>query len=267
VLLTGEDEGYYQDYRDAATLLAKCLAEGFAYQGQISPRGHSRGEPSGDLPVTAFVYCLQNHDQIGNRAMGERLTVLADPEALRAAQAVLLLAPMIPLIFMGEEIGSTAPFLFFTDHNEDLAKLVREGRRREFAHFAAFQDEKRREAIPDPNAVATYELSRPDPQEADAETEALFRVLLGLRHRHIVPRIPGTVSIGAEALGTTGVLARWQLGDGAELILACNLGAEAVAVGPVGGAMLFESRDGDTEALLDGSLRGRCTVALLQERT
>ncbi len=266
VLLTGEDEGYYADYQDAAVLLAKCLSEGFAYQGQISPRGHVRGEPSGELPVTAFVFCLQNHDQIGNRAMGERLSVLADAEALRAAQALLLLAPMIPMIFMGEEYGSIAPFLFFTDHNEDLAKLVREGRRKEFAHFAAFQDEKRRAAIPDPNAKSTFELSIPDAADADPTVEAHFRVLLGLRHRHIIPRIPGTVSIGATALGTTGVLARWQLGDGAELILACNLGADGVAVEPVGGAMMFESKDGDAVALQDGFLRGRCTVALLQER-
>ncbi len=267
VLLTGETEGYYEDYQDAAILLAKCLAEGFAYQGQVSPRGHVRGEPSGELPTTAFVYCLQNHDQIGNRAMGERLTSLADPDALRAAQAVLLLAPMIPMLFMGEETGSTAPFLFFTDHSEELAKLVREGRRKEFAHFAAFQDAKRRAQIPDPNARATYELSAPDFSEEDPDTVAQTRILLGLRHRHIVPRLPGTVSISAVALGTTGVLARWQLGDGAELIIACNLGAAGVSVEPLGGAMMFESQPGDAEALREGSLRGRCTVALLQERT
>jgi maltooligosyltrehalose trehalohydrolase len=266
VLLTGESEGYYADYQDAASLLAKCLAEGFAYQGQLSPRGHARGEPSADLPTTAFVYCLQNHDQIGNRAMGERLTVLADAEALRAAQAVLLLAPMIPMVFMGEEYGATSPFLFFTDHNEELAKLVREGRRKEFAHFAAFQDERRRAQIPDPNAPATFHLSIPDPTVADRETEAHFRVLLGLRHRHVVPRIPGTRSISATPLAKTGVLARWQLGDGAELIIACNLGEAGVAVEPVGGAMMFESRPGDAEALGEGHLRGRCTVALLQER-
>ncbi len=267
VLLTGESEGYYADYQDAAGLLAKCLAEGFAYQGQVSPRGHRRGEPSGDLPTTAFVYCLQNHDQIGNRAMGERLTVLADPDALRAAQAVLLLAPMIPMLFMGEETGSTAPFLFFTDHNEELAGLVREGRRKEFAHFAAFQDARRRAQIPDPNAVATFEMSRPDWEDVDRETEAQMRVLLGLRHRHIIPRLPGTASLSAIPLAQSGVLARWQLGDGAELIIACNLGEAGVSVGPVGGAMLFESRQGDAEALREGSLRGRCTVALLQERT
>ena len=267
VLLTGESEGYYEDFQDAAALLAKCLSEGFAYQGQKSPRGHVRGEPSGDLPASAFVFCLQNHDQIGNRAMGERLAVLADPEALRAAQAVLLLAPMIPMVFMGEEYGTAAPFLFFTDHNQDLAKLVREGRRKEFAHFAAFRDERRRAEIPDPNAPSTFELSIPDPTVADPEIEAHFRVLLGLRHRHIIPRLPGTVSIFASPLAVSGVLARWQLGDGAELIIACNLGATELAIEQTGGSMLFESQVGDAEALLDGRLRARCTVALLQERS
>jgi maltooligosyltrehalose trehalohydrolase len=266
VLLTGESEGYYADYADSAPLLAKCLAEGFAYQGQTSPRGHSRGEPSSELPTTAFVYCLQNHDQIGNRAMGERLSVIAEPAAVRAAQALLLLAPMIPMVFMGEEAGVTSPFLFFTDHNAELAALVREGRRKEFAHFAAFKDEKRRAEIPDPNARSTFELSRPDWSNGDRETEAHFCVLLGLRHRHIIPRIEGTVSILANAIGDSGVLAKWQLGDGAELIIACNLGTTDVAVEEVGGAMMFESTPGDAALLQDGRLRRHCTVALLQER-
>jgi maltooligosyltrehalose trehalohydrolase len=266
VLLTGESEGYYEDYVTAAELLAKCLSEGFAYQGQKSPRGHMRGEPSGELPTTAFVYCLQNHDQIGNRAMGERLAMLAEPAALRAAQALLLLAPMIPMVFMGEEVGATSPFLFFTDHNAELAALVREGRRKEFAHFAAFKDEKRRAQIPDPNARSTFELSIPDWSNGEPETEAHFRILLGLRHRHIIPRIPGTVSISADAIGTSGVLARWQLGDGSELVIACNLSDTDVTVEEVGGAMMFESQSGDADLLRDGRLRPHCTVALLQER-
>jgi maltooligosyltrehalose trehalohydrolase len=267
VLLTGESEGYYADYTDAAALLAKALSEGFSYQGQISPRGQRRGEPSGDLPPTAFVFCLQNHDQIGNRAMGERLSVLADPEALRAAVALLLLAPQIPMIFMGEEVGSIAPFLYFTDHGEELAKLVRDGRRKEFAHFAAFADEKRRAAIPDPNARETFELSVPDPMDADPVMHAHYKVLLGLRHRHLVDKIPGTKSLGAAALGATGVLARWTMGDGAELILASNLGEKTVAIDAVDGTLLFESHGGDADAVRDGRLPARSTVAFLQERT
>ena len=124
VLLTGENEGYYESFQSPAEQLARAMAEGFVFQGEISPHHKAaRGEPSADLPPTAFVICLQNHDQIGNRAMGERLTQLADPQALRAATALLLLSPQIPLLFMGEEYGSTTPFLFFTDHNEAFGRI------------------------------------------------------------------------------------------------------------------------------------------------
>ncbi|HEX4504857.1 MAG TPA: malto-oligosyltrehalose trehalohydrolase, partial [Alphaproteobacteria bacterium] len=158
VLLTGESQAYYQDFAaEPAEKLARALAQGFIYQGEPSPHhnGAPRGNASADLPPTAFVTFLQNHDQIGNRALGERLTKLADPASLRAATALLLLCPQIPLIFMGDELGSTAPFLFFTDFHGDLADAVREGRRREFAKFPAFSDPAQREKIPDPNARST----------------------------------------------------------------------------------------------------------------
>src|SRR5436190_138733 len=151
VMLTGETEGYYADYSDnAAARLARALAEGFVYQGEPSAHrgGAPRGTPSGDLPPTAFVLFLQNHDQIGNRALGERLTALAHPQALEAAIALQLLVPQIPLIFMGEEDASSTPFQFFTDHSEKLADAVREGRRREFARFTAFANPQRRASIP-----------------------------------------------------------------------------------------------------------------------
>ncbi|HET9019228.1 MAG TPA: alpha-amylase family glycosyl hydrolase, partial [Acetobacteraceae bacterium] len=263
VLLTGETEGYYRDYPDPAAKLAQALREGFVYQGQISPRGRRRGEPSAELPTTRFVFCLQNHDQIGNRAFGERLTQLADPEALRAAQALLLLAPQIPLLFMGEEYGSRAPFLYFTDHNPELARLVRDGRRKEFAHFAAFADERRRERIPDPNAPGTFAMSIPDPADADPRTLAQTRLLLALRARHVAPRIPGCRTLMAAPVGETGVIARWVMGDGDELIIACNLGASPLSVEPVDGPMLFESRDGGADAVRKGRLPARCTVAFL----
>ena len=267
VLLTRDREGYYADYPDPAAQLARCLAEGFCYQGQQSPRGHRRGEPSGELPPTCFVFCLQNHDQIGNRAFGERLTVLADPDAVLAAQALLLLAPQIPMLFMGEEFASRAPFLFFTDHNAELAKLVRDGRRKEFAHFAAFADAKRRERIPDPNAPETFALSYPDPTDADARTVAQTRTLLALRHRHVMPRLPGCRSLAAGAVGDSGVLARWIMGDGAELVIAANLGAGPLPLDAVDGTLLFQSRDGDADAVRDGTLPAHSTVAFLLERT
>ncbi len=128
VLLTGENDGYYQDYPEPLRCLARCLAEGFVYQGEANRHGRPRGEPSADLAPDAFVLFLQNHDQVGNRAFGERLSVLAEPQTLRLAIALQLLAPMIPLLFMGEECAAREPFLYFTDHQGELADAVREGR-------------------------------------------------------------------------------------------------------------------------------------------
>ncbi|HET7843641.1 MAG TPA: malto-oligosyltrehalose trehalohydrolase, partial [Xanthomonadales bacterium] len=190
VLLTREREGYYGDYADApARHLARCFAEGFAWQGEPSAHrdGARRGTPSGALPPTAFVCFLQNHDQVGNRAFGERLATLADPDALRAAQVALLLAPHVPLLFLGEECGAREPFLYFTDHPPALGDAVREGRRREFARFAAFADECARESIPDPNDESTFERSRP----SHTGDTAFVRELLATRRREISPRLVG----------------------------------------------------------------------------
>ncbi len=267
VLLTGEQEGYYESFADPAEQLATALAEGFVFQGQVSPHhGTPRGEPSASLAPTAFVICLQNHDQIGNRAMGERLAALAHPQALAAAAALLLLSPFIPLLFMGEEWGSRTPFLFFTDHNEDLAKLVREGRRREFAHFAAFQDETRRAQIPDPNAGTTFTASVPEVSEASLEGHEsvldLHKQLLALRHEHIIPGIQGCHSAGAHAIGPKAVRASWSLGNGTSLMIAANFGESPVGTEVFPGEVIFS-----TVALpADGALPPRCTVAALVRR-
>ncbi|MGH7403666.1 MAG: malto-oligosyltrehalose trehalohydrolase, partial [Candidatus Rokuibacteriota bacterium] len=157
VLLTGETGGYYADYQPPLPHLGRCLAEGFAFQGERSLyRQAVRGEPSGDLPPTAFVGFLQNHDQIGNRALGERITALAGPAAVRAATVVLLLSPAPPLLFMGQEWAAPEPFLFFSDLGPDLGPRVAEGRRREFARFPEFASAEARARIPDPQAEATF---------------------------------------------------------------------------------------------------------------
>ncbi len=186
VLLTGETEGYYHAFADQPIRkLARVLAEGFAYQGEPSPihDGKPRGEPSGHVPPTSFVMFLQNHDQIGNRAFGERLRKLCLADALRAATGLLLLSPQIPLLFMDEEFGSDQPFLFFTDYTGDLADAVREGRRREFARFASFSDEKRRAQIPDPNAstdvccvIAASRFRRATRRARKARLDALLQI-------------------------------------------------------------------------------------------
>lgn len=216
VSLTGETASYYAAFADRpAARLATCLAEGFSYQGEEVEPGRTRGAPSGHLPPTAFVNFVQNHDQVGNRALGERLLPLVGEAAARAATALLLLSPGIPLLFMGEEVGSRAPFLFFTDFHDDLADAVREGRRREFAGFPAFADPAARKAIPDPNAPATFNASQPEPgPDADA-WRALYRDLLAVRAEHLVPHLAGCESLGAEAIGERTVRAAWRLGGGA----------------------------------------------------
>ncbi len=251
-LLTDESQGYYADYHQGATAkLARFLGEGFIYQGQNNRRGEARGEPSAHLSPTSFVLFLQNHDQTGNRAFGDRLVTLADADALRAATAVLLLSPMVPLLFMGEEWGSRQPFLFFTSHHGELADAVREGRRNEFAEFSEFADEATRERIPDPNAVSTFEQSRPDfgaqTQSGHAEWHALYRQLLSIRHAEIVPRLPGSVFLGCSVLGDAAVLARWQLGDGSQLRLELNLGERAAPLpaSSTTAQLLFASRESD----------------------
>lgn len=240
VLLTGETDAYYTDFAQQPThKLARLLGEGFVYQGEATRHGHNRGEPSAHLSPTSFVLFLQNHDQIGNRALGERLVQLCPPQALRAATALLLLSPMIPLMFMGDEWGASEPFLFFTDFHDELADAVREGRRGEFADFAAFADPAKRERIPDPNALQTFEASRPAFDALLLETDkgqdhrswlALYRELLQVRREQIVPRLEDTKALGAEVLADKAISARWQLADGYILRIDLNLSEHSVQI-------------------------------------
>ncbi|MGQ0522831.1 MAG: malto-oligosyltrehalose trehalohydrolase [Betaproteobacteria bacterium] len=231
VALTGEKDGYYADYADEPMRhLGRTLTEGFAYQGELSRyRKAPRGEPSRHLSPTAFVAFLQNHDQVGNRAHGERLTVLTGSEAVRAGLALLLLAPSIPLLFMGEEFGCTQPFPFFCDFGGDLAHAVTNGRRKEFASFARFSDPGAVESIPDPNAPSTFAGAVIDwnalRQPHHADWHAFVRGLLRIRHREIVPRLPllaprdGGFSIGDDAA----LSLRWQCTDGSCIRAIANL--------------------------------------------
>jgi len=198
VLMTGESEGYYVDYiDDTVHRLGRGLAEGFVYQGEPMEirEGRPRGEESAHLPPTAFVAHLQNHDQIGNRAFGERLSALVSPEKLALAHAGLILSPQIPMLFMGEEWSASAPFQFFVDfsESEELSSAVREGRRREFRHFRAFADEAAAARIPDPTDEQTFLDSKLDweeiAREPHASVLASMRELIAIRRREIVPLI------------------------------------------------------------------------------
>ncbi|HEY4439701.1 MAG TPA: malto-oligosyltrehalose trehalohydrolase, partial [Candidatus Elarobacter sp.] len=180
VLLTGEHDGYYGDYAgEPIRHLGRALAEGFSYQGEPSAHrgGAPRGTASSGLDADRFVDFLQNHDQIGNRAFGERITALAPERAVRAATAVLLLAPALPLLFMGEEWGASTPFLFFSDFGGELGAAVTEGRRREFAAWPAFADPATRERIPDPQDPATMRASVLRWDERDDEPHAAMLAL------------------------------------------------------------------------------------------
>src|SRR5713226_7551342 len=232
VLLTGEAQGYYGDYqRSPSHDLARALASGFVYQGEVSEfwGGNRRGEPSGKLAPTTFVNFLQNHDQIGNRALGDRLESLADPKAIEAALAIALLAPMIPMLFMGEEWGSKAPFPFFCDFKDDLANAVRTGRRSEYAWaYAKYGDE-----IPDPLAESTFQsavLGWESRNEAPGKKRlALVQNLLAIRRREIVPRLAGASFGDAHAADNGLLTAHWRVGDGATLQLVANLSNNEIA--------------------------------------
>ncbi len=227
---TGESSGYYADYVGNTKLLGRALAEGFAFQGEfMAYRGSPRGQPSAALPPTAFVSFIQNHDQVGNRAFGERLTTIASLEALRAIAAVYLLGPQIPMIFMGEEWGAEQPFPFFCDFGTELTEAVREGRRAEFAKFPEFQDPMHRAQIPDPTAEETFHAAKlrwdDSTRNGHVAWRNWYRRILRVRHTQIIPRLRG-IKGGAgtyDLLGPSAINVRWILGDGARLVLMANL--------------------------------------------
>ena len=270
VLLTGEKQGYYADFRqDPSRKLLRCLAEGFVYQGHLNRHSQSRGETSAHLPPTSFVLFLQNHDQIGNRAFGERLIELANEDALKAAIALLLLCPMIPLLFMGEDWGARQPFLYFTDYREPLATAVREGRRNEFSEFVEFADPAQRGRIPDPNALSSFADSLPlfDPHQ-NPEQQAwrdYYQKLLQLRHEHLLPRLPGAHSERLSLFAEGAIAAVWRLGDDSLLRIDLNLSdtaARGEALNPA--ARLLFSRGLDLDQFAQGTLAPRSIAVSLE---
>lgn len=224
VFLTGETAGYYRDFEDAVAHIKRTLSQGFAYQGEPSPHrdGQKRGEPSGDLGPAAFVNFIQNHDQIGNRPTGERLSVLVKPAALEAALAVLLLQPSPPMLFMGEEWGATEPFPFFCDFKGDLADAVRNGRKKEFAEAYA----KHGDEIPDPLAKETRDLAVLDWNARETPDHAkrleLTRALLAARKKFVVPLLPKMTHAG-DVTFENGVLTGHWPADRKSLLLLANL--------------------------------------------
>ena len=251
VLLSGETHGYYGDHSERSPArIARMLGSGFDYQGESSAHrgGRARGEASGTLPPTAFINFLQNHDQIGNRALGERIDALADPAALEAALAITLLAPMPPLMFMGEEWGATTPFPFFCDFSGALAEAVRKGRHAEFADaYARLGDE-----IPDPLDERTFRSAKLDWTERDGEAAkrrlGLVCELLAVRRRRVMPLL-ARIAFDPSATGCDGGVLRagWRHPD-ARLRLLANVSGESAQRPPdwIQGAPIWGGEPGET---------------------
>ncbi|HEX3302474.1 MAG TPA: malto-oligosyltrehalose trehalohydrolase, partial [Thermomicrobiales bacterium] len=204
VHLTGTREHYYADYEGSVAEITTAINEGFVYQGQRSPRSNRpRGTKVTDEPATGFIVCIQNHDQVGNRPFGERVHHDISMDRYAVASSLLLFLPEPPLLFMGQEFAASTPFLFFTDHNEELGKLVTNGRRQEFSGFRAFSDPILLNSIPDPQDLLTFLSSRLKLNERDrnAGIYALYRDLLELRRTDSVLRSPSRDRTEAKELG------------------------------------------------------------------
>lgn len=240
IAATGERFGYYADYKGSPHDIGRALAEGLVFQGEHMPyRGGLRGTSSAHLPPTAFISFIQNHDQIGNRAAGDRIMALQDAAVIKAIAAVYLLAPEIPMLFMGEEWNAREPFPYFCDFDEDLNEKVRVGRRKEMSRLPGFDAAD----LPDPTAEATFFSAKLDWQMSREQGDMLayYRALLSLRHRAIVPRLAGMQGHGgvfdADGAATT---VRWRMGDGSVLQLYANLSDAAVDLAEtIGGDPLF----------------------------
>ncbi|HEX2211766.1 MAG TPA: malto-oligosyltrehalose trehalohydrolase [Longimicrobium sp.] len=232
----GDHEAYFSDYTGSAEDIARTLRRGWFYEGQQSRNhGAARGTPAEGLPPRGFVHCIQNHDQVGNRAFGDRLTESIGLDVYRAASALLLLSPYTPLLWMGQEWAATTPFQYFTDHPEELGRLVTQGRRKEFGRFSAFADPAVRERIPDPQAVVTFASSRLRWDERErpphAGILALYRELLRLRRTHPALRRRDRDAFAVAALGEHGIALRRTAQEGGALLLVVSLGGP-LAVDP-----------------------------------
>jgi maltooligosyltrehalose trehalohydrolase len=230
-LVAGDREGYFRSFGGTAAELATTLRRGWFFEGQPTADGEPRGTPADGLPPRAFVYCVQNHDQVGNRALGDRLNHAVPLPVYRAASALLLLSPYTPLLWMGQEWAASTPFQYFTDHPPELGRLVTAGRREEFGAFAAFSDPAARERIPDPQAEETFARSKlrwDERAEAPhAGVLALYRELLALRRTEPALRTADRAGFAVAALGDRGLALRRSAAGGADVLVVVTFGGGA----------------------------------------
>ncbi|HEX8230141.1 MAG TPA: malto-oligosyltrehalose trehalohydrolase [Chloroflexia bacterium] len=223
--VAGDNEGYYIDFTGSAADLAETLNQGWFYTGQKSQfSGHKRGTDASHVDPPHFVYCIQNHDQIGNRPLGDRLTGSTDLSSYRVASALLLLAPYTPLLFQGQEWAASTPFLYFTHHNPELGKLVTEGRRSEFASFKGFHGGE----VPDPQAVSTFMASKLNWHEVEegehGQTLELYRELLRLRATLPALKERRRANFRSSQVGTNAIAMRYLSSTGGDdLLVIVNL--------------------------------------------
>jgi maltooligosyltrehalose trehalohydrolase len=245
IIATGEDNGHYKPF--AGDLWEKtklALQHGFVYPDRADPPELSRDERV-YLPPEAFVNFLQNHDQIGNRAFGERLLSLSRPPMVETLTAIMMLAPQIPFLFMGEEYGETQPFYFFCDYAGELGDIIRKGRMAEAEGFGGLRDGQSKETLPDPNARATFDGSALQWQRAETSDGRRWKAFVAelgrIRQQHVVPLLKRTPRMQAEALETAdGALAiDWAM-DGARLQLRANLTSQPMTLPAVNGQTIFE---------------------------
>ncbi len=235
-LIAGDQYGYYSDFRGVASELALTLRQGWLYTGQYSAhlRAHRGTDPS-SIPKRRFVVCLQNHDQVGNRAHGDRLHHTIDLAAWRAGSVLLLTTPMTPLLFMGQEWAASTPFQFFTHLGGELAEAVTSGRRQEFSAFPEFAAETARTSIPDPQAESTLEASRLRWEERSLPPHAaalrLYRALLELRRGSDALCASDAETVDAVAAGEHSLVIRRSGSDGTFWMVVRLKGQGAIDVG------------------------------------
>ena len=268
VLLTGEQDGYYSAYRPEVAELARCIQQGWLYQGQDWPLGepHPRGAKADGLPAESFVYCIQNHDQIGNRALGDRLQEVAGEAGFLAASTLLLFLPMTPLLFQGQEWMASSRFGYFSDHGGELGALVSEGRLREFAHFEAFTAAMEGESVPDPQAEGTFRHSALNWAEREQGEHAraleLYRQLLRLRQHDPVMQGSGRGDLRAGHQGELLWVTRTHGGEARVLLL--NFGAAPAPFPELPGLPLADAELLVASAVVSGDRLPPKTAVILQ---
>jgi maltooligosyltrehalose trehalohydrolase len=223
--MTRENEGYMGYFKGTMEELLKTVREGWLFTGELQKDGIPRGTVGVDIEPEHFVHCISNHDQVGNRAYGERLNQSISREAYRAASALLLTEPYTPMIFMGQEWASSTPFLYFTDHHDELGKGVTEGRRKEFADFSEFRDPATRALIPDPQAISTFARSKLKWTEVDQPphfpTLQLYRDFVQLRKTSLIDRARANWQVSQVSNYAIGI--RYRRTEKESILILCQL--------------------------------------------